>query len=44
MDNNAYDFIKKDYDKMTDEDLIAIIKSGDKYALDYLIHKYKELV
>lgn len=32
------------YDSMTDEDLIKIIKSGDKQALNYLIDKYKELV
>lgn len=44
MDNNANDSLKKDYDKMKDEDLIEIIKSGDKHALDYLIHRYKELV
>lgn len=29
---------------MTDEDLIEVIKSGDKNALEYLITKYKELV
>ena len=29
---------------MNDEDLINIIKSGDKSALEYLIGKYKELV
>lgn len=44
MDNNANYSLKKDYDKMKDEDLIEIIKSGDKHALDYLIHRYKELV
>ncbi len=30
---------KKDYSKMKDEDLIEIIKSGDKFALEYLINK-----
>ena len=35
---------KKDYSKMKDEDLIEIIKSGDKFALEYLINRYKELV
>lgn len=29
---------------MKDEDLIEVIKSGDKYALEYLIGRYKELV
>ena len=31
---------KKDYSKMKDEDLIEIIKSGDKFALEYLINRY----
>ena len=35
---------KRDYDDMKDEDLIEIIKSGDQYALNYLINRYKELV
>lgn len=34
----------KDYDNMTDEDLVKIIKSGDKSAFEYLLNKYKELV
>ena len=29
---------------MSDEDLIDVIKSGDNYALNYLIDKYKEIV
>ena len=32
------------YKDMKDEDLITIIKSGDKLALEFLIDKYKELV
>ncbi len=34
----------KQYENISDEDLISYIKSGDKYALDYLLEKYKELV
>lgn len=34
----------KDYDNIKDEDLIEIIRSGDKLAFDYLINRYKELV
>lgn len=41
---NVYYSSKKDYDKLKDEDLIEIIKSGDKYALEYLIGRYRELV
>ena len=35
---------EKDFNKMSDEDLINVIKSGDKPALDFLMSKYKELV
>lgn len=41
---NVYYSSKKNYDNMKDEDLIEVIKSGDKYALEYLIGRYKELV
>ena len=45
MENaNAFYSIDKDYDNIKDEDLIEIIKSGDKLAFEYLINKYKELV
>ena len=32
------------YETKSDEELIDIIKSGDKQALEYLINKYRELV
>lgn len=41
---NMWSSTNINYDSMTDEDLIKIIKSGDKQALNYLIDKYKELV
>lgn len=41
---NVFYSTNKDYDNMNDEDLVEIIKSGDKLAFDYLINKYKELV
>lgn len=45
MENaNAFYSIDKDYDNIKDEDLIEIIKSGDKFAFEYLMNKYKELV
>lgn len=45
MDNkNLYYSYKNDYDNKTDEDLVAIIKSGDKCALEYLMNRYRELV
>ena len=40
----AFYSLNENYDKMSDEDLINVIKSGDKNALDYLIEKYKDLV
>ena len=42
--NVFYSTDNKDYDNIKDEDLIEIIKSGDKNAFEYLINKYKELV
>lgn len=33
-----------DYNKKTDEELVEIIKSGDKLATNYLIDRYKNLV
>ena len=33
-----------DFSQMKDEDLIEVIKSGDKIALDHLINRYKDLV
>lgn len=32
------------FNNMTDSDLIGLIKSGDKHALNFLLNKYKELV
>ena len=42
--NVFYSTDNKDYDNIKDEDLIEIIKSGDKNAFEYLINKYRELV
>ena len=45
MDNKKLNISSKnDYIKIKDEDLIEIIKSGDKLALEYLINRYRELV
>lgn len=38
--NNTYD----KYNKLSDEEVIKIIKTGDKNALDYIINKYKDVV
>lgn len=42
--NVFYSTDNKDYDNIKDEDLIEIIKSGDKQAFEYLLTKYKDLV
>lgn len=36
--------INNDFTQMSDEDLINLIKSGDKHALNFLFERYKELV
>lgn len=41
---NAYYSFNTNYAENSDEDLIQIIKSGDKHALEYLIDRYKGLV
>ena len=35
---------ENNYNNMNDEELIELIKSGDKYAIDFLIEKYKDIV
>ena len=35
---------KQKYNDVSDEEIIELIKSGDKQALEYLINKYRELV
>ena len=45
MSENKYLWnFKQKYNDVSDEDIIEMIKSGDKQALEYLINKYKELV
>ena len=41
---NQFFSFDDNFKTMSDEDLIDIIKSGDKSALEFLIGKYKELV
>lgn len=43
-ESKAYFYTANNYNEMSDEDLINIIKSGDKLALEFLIDKYKDLV
>lgn len=41
---NVFFSSNSNYDNMKDEELIQTIRTGDKYALEYLINRYKELV
>lgn len=43
-ESKPYFLIPNKYQDMNDEDLMKVIKSGDKHALEFLIDKYKELV
>ena len=42
--SNVYYSSDINYSNIQDEDLIEIIRSGDKYALEHLIDRYKSLV
>ena len=41
---NVYFSTKEDFKNLKDEELISLIKEGNKNALEFLINKYKELV
>ncbi len=42
---NVFYSVNNNYNSMTDEELISLVKSSDdKYALDFIINKYKDLV
>ena len=43
-ETKAFYSLNENYDKMSDESLIEVIKAGDKNALEYIINKYKDLV
>ena len=41
---NLWQYTNEKYDKISDEEIIKLIKSGDKSALDFIMNKYKEVV
>ena len=43
-DANVFYSVDNNYNALTDEELISLVKSDDKYALDFIIEKYKDLV
>ena len=44
MTNSNVFFSRNIYDDMTDEEIIKKVKAKDNLALNYLIHKYKDIV
>ena len=47
MENNGMLFSRvnnQNYEESSDEEIVRVIKDGDKNALEYLIVKYKDLV
>ena len=43
-DIKLWQYENENYNKISDEEIIKLIKSGDKSALDYIMNKYKEVV
>lgn len=43
-DTNLWQYANEKYKQMSDEEVIGLIKSGDRNALDYIMNKYKEVV
>ena len=41
---NVFYSVENNYNSMSDEQLISLVKADDKYALDFIIEKYKDLV
>ncbi len=41
---NLWQYTNENYEKMSDEEAIKLIKQGDKGALDFIMDKYKEIV
>lgn len=41
---NVFYSVDNNYNSMSDEELISLVKADDKYALDFIIEKYKNLV
>ena len=41
---NVFYSLDNNYNSMSDEQLISLVKTDDKYALDFIIEKYRDLV
>ena len=40
---NVFYSLDNNYNSMSDEELISLVKSDDKYALDFIIEKYETM-
>ncbi|MCR5146667.1 MAG: RNA polymerase sporulation sigma factor SigH [Clostridia bacterium] len=43
-ETNLWQYTNNDYSKLSDEEVIKLIKTGDKSALDYIMNKYRDVV
>lgn len=43
-DTNLWQFKNDNYSQLSDEEIIKMIRSGDKNALDFIMNKYKDMV
>ncbi len=44
MANEGLNPLENNYIDMTDEKLVQVVQSNDNIALDYLIHRYDDIV
>ena len=44
MQNNGVFYSTNSFDMLKDEEIISLIRNGDKHALEYMLDKYKDLV
>lgn len=43
-ETNLWQNINNDYSKLNDEEVIKLVKTGDRSALDYIMNKYRDVV
>ena len=43
-DKDLWQYANDKYNKLKDEEIIELVKNGDKNALDFMMNKYKEIV
>ena len=43
-ETNIWEHTNEKFNKLSDEEVVRLIKNGDKNALNYIINKYKDVV